>query len=174
MDPSPLVPYRICSSSREPEVRPVITSTPPDQLAEDARRGQETFDQHIRHLLRPEDDGKFVAIDIDTGTYKIDANDYAATGQLLARLPTARVWLMRTGQATTVPNCGQPLSQFLPRPITAVYCSLAPVTRSGSNASTRHPVRRPCPCALKSFQPFRSMFRQIPRRMKAQKSDDLL
>lgn len=78
----------------------MITSEPPDRLAEDARRGQEAFEQHVRPVLRPEDDSKFVAIDIETGSYEIDADDYAATGRLLARLPAARMWLMRVGQAT--------------------------------------------------------------------------
>ena len=78
----------------------MIASNPPDRLAEEARRGQAAFEQHVRPRLRPEDEGKFVAIDVQTGDYEIDADDYAATGRLLARLPAARVWLMRAGQAT--------------------------------------------------------------------------
>jgi hypothetical protein len=78
----------------------MIASEPPDRLAEDARRGQEAFERHVRPLLRPEDAGKFVAIDIETGNHEIDADDYAATGRLLARLPAARVWLMRAGEST--------------------------------------------------------------------------
>jgi hypothetical protein len=78
----------------------MIAAEQPDRLAEDARRGQEAFDRHVRPVLRPEDDGKFVAIDTETGDYEIDADDYAATGRLLARRPGARVWLMRAGQAT--------------------------------------------------------------------------
>jgi hypothetical protein len=79
----------------------MTTSTPPDQLADEARRGEEAFNRHVRHRLLPNDDGKFVAIDIDTGDYEIDADDYVATGRLLARRPSARIWLMRVGQATT-------------------------------------------------------------------------
>ena len=71
-----------------------------DSLAEDARQGQEAFDQYVRPKLRSEDHGKFVAIDIQSGSYEIDADDYLATGRLLARLPAARIWLMRVGQAT--------------------------------------------------------------------------
>ena len=51
-------------------------------------------------MLRPEDDGKYVAIDIETGDYEIDADDYAATGRMLARRPGARLWLMRAGYPT--------------------------------------------------------------------------
>lgn len=69
-----------------------------DNLAEDARRGQEAFDHYVLPTLQPEDDGKFVAIDIQSGSYEIDADDYLATGRLLAQLPAARIWLMRAGQ----------------------------------------------------------------------------
>ena len=72
-----------------------------DSLAEDARRGQEAFDRHVRPNLRPEDDGKFVAVDIHSGSYEIDADDYQATGRLMARLPGARIWLLRAGHPTT-------------------------------------------------------------------------
>ncbi len=71
-----------------------------DNLVEDARRGQEAFDRYVRPILQLEDDGKFVAIDIQSGSYEIDPDDYLATGRLLARLPAARIWLMRAGQAT--------------------------------------------------------------------------
>ncbi len=43
-----------------------------------AGQGAEAYDRHVRPALRPEDDDKFVAIDIDTGDYELDADDYAA------------------------------------------------------------------------------------------------
>src|SRR5947209_3491666 len=58
----------------------------PEELA---RRGSEVFDRPVRPLLRPEDDGKFVAIDIDTGDHEIDEDDYAAVSRLRARKPAA-------------------------------------------------------------------------------------
>ena len=69
------------------------------RLAEDERRAEEIYDQHIRAALRPEDEGKYVAIAIESGDFEVDADDYAATGRLLARHPGARLWLMRTGPA---------------------------------------------------------------------------
>ena len=72
-----------------------------NRLAEEARRGQAAFDQFVKPNLRPEDDGKFVAVDIHSGGYEIDADDYQATGRLMARLPGARIWLLRAGQPTT-------------------------------------------------------------------------
>jgi hypothetical protein len=67
------------------------------QLAEDERRAEEVYDRVIRPALRPEDEGKYVAVAVDSGEFEIDADDYAATGRLLARRPGARLWLMRTG-----------------------------------------------------------------------------
>jgi hypothetical protein len=67
----------------------------PEELA---RAGSELFDRHVRPVLRPEDDAKFVAIDVDTGDHEIDADDYAAVKRLRARRPLAEVWLGRVGQ----------------------------------------------------------------------------
>ena len=67
------------------------------RLAEDERLAEEIYDRLIRPALRPEDDGKYVAVADESGDFEINANDYAATGRLLARRPGARLWLMRTG-----------------------------------------------------------------------------
>jgi len=49
-------------------------------------------------MLRPEDDGKFVALDVQTGDYEVDEDDYAAVSRLRARKPAAEAWLSRVGQ----------------------------------------------------------------------------
>jgi hypothetical protein len=42
--------------------------TDPHRAPEDiARLGSVAFDHHVRPRLRPDDDGKFVALDIETG-----------------------------------------------------------------------------------------------------------
>ena len=79
----------------------MIATEKSDRLADEAIRGQEAFDRYVKAHLRPEDDGKFVAIDIQSGRYEIDADDYLATGRLMAELPGARIWLLRAGQPTT-------------------------------------------------------------------------
>jgi hypothetical protein len=71
---------------------------PRRSLDEVARLGADVFDRRVRPALRPEDDGKFVAIDVDTGAFEIDEDDYAAVTRLRARLPDAEVWLERAGQ----------------------------------------------------------------------------
>jgi hypothetical protein len=70
-------------------------------LNELAVLGADIFDRQIRSALRPEDDGKFVAIDVETGEYEMDADDYTAVTRLRARKPAADVWLLRAGYPTT-------------------------------------------------------------------------
>ena len=78
---------------------PVIES---HRTAEElARLGAEAFDRRVRPTLRPEDDGKFVAIDVVTGEHEVDGDDYAAVMRLRARLPSADVWLACVGQPTS-------------------------------------------------------------------------
>lgn len=65
-----------------------------------SRRGKEIYDRDVRPALSPEDEDKFVAIDIESGAYEIDGDDYAATERLLTRQPHAQIWLARAGQRT--------------------------------------------------------------------------
>lgn len=63
-----------------------------------SQRAAEVYDRDVRPALNAEDEGKFVAVDIESGAYEIDADDYAATERLLARQPRAQIWLARVGQ----------------------------------------------------------------------------
>ena len=90
-----------------------------DRLADEARRGQEAFDRYVKPNLCPEDDGKFVAVDIQSGGYEIDADDYQATGRLMTRIPGARIWLLRAGQPTTY-RMGRHEAGGSARPVVAV------------------------------------------------------
>jgi hypothetical protein len=74
------------------------TAEPRRSSGELDRLGTEDFDRRVRPTLRLEDDGKFVAIDVDTGDYEIDEDDYTAVMRLEARNLAADVWLMRVGQ----------------------------------------------------------------------------
>ncbi len=62
-----------------------------------AQRGDAIYERDIRPRLQPEDKGKFVLIDIETGAYEIDANELVASDRLLARYPEAQVWMVRVG-----------------------------------------------------------------------------
>lgn len=66
-------------------------------LDELAGLGEDIFDKKVRAALRPDDDGKFVAIDVETRDYEIDEDDYAAVARLRSRKPDAEIWLMRAG-----------------------------------------------------------------------------
>ena len=62
--------------------------------------GGEIFDQQIQPALRPEDDGRFVAIDVETGSYEMDEDDSTPVTRLRSRNPAADIWLMRVGSPT--------------------------------------------------------------------------
>ena len=73
---------------------------PPERRPTDevARLGTETYGRLVRPKLVPADDGKFVALDIFTGDYEVDEDDYTAIMRLRARVPAAEIWLERAGQ----------------------------------------------------------------------------
>jgi hypothetical protein len=62
-----------------------------------ARRGDEIYERAVRPHLTAADDGKFVAVDIETGVYEIDEDQLAAGKRLRARLPDAQTWFVRVG-----------------------------------------------------------------------------
>jgi len=72
-------------------------SKPHHSLDELAILGGNIFSRQVKPSLRPEDDGKFVAIDVDEGEYEIDEDDYTAVMRLKSRNPDAEVWLARAG-----------------------------------------------------------------------------
>jgi hypothetical protein len=62
-----------------------------------ARRGDAIYDRDVRPRLKPEDEGKFVAIDVETGAFEIEAEELAACDRLRARVPQSQIWLLRAG-----------------------------------------------------------------------------
>jgi hypothetical protein len=83
------------------------TKAPRFSGEEFARRGREIYERVIRPRLRPEDDGKLVAIDIESDEYAIDSDGYQASERLIERNPNAQIWLARVGRATTYRLGGQ-------------------------------------------------------------------
>lgn len=61
------------------------------------RRGEEIFSRRVRDAVKEENPQKFVAIDIETEDYEIDADQRAATDRLFARHPDAQPWVRRVG-----------------------------------------------------------------------------
>jgi hypothetical protein len=76
----------------------MTTRGPRYSREEFARRGRDIYERIVKPALCPEDDGKFVAIDIESGDYELDRNDYAATERLYSRRPDAQPWMERVGQ----------------------------------------------------------------------------
>ena len=72
----------------------------PDQSEREhvAKEGQRIFDRLAATGLRTEDDGKFIAIDVNSAAFEVDADDFTATERLLRRYPNARMWLGRVGR----------------------------------------------------------------------------
>lgn len=65
---------------------------------EDAcRRGEEIYDRDIRAGVEADNKGKYVAIDIESGAWEMDADEVAAGDRLRARFPTAQIWMTRVG-----------------------------------------------------------------------------
>jgi hypothetical protein len=64
---------------------------------EHARRGKEIYELDLRAQLEPENEGKIVAIDVDTKEFEVGENVISATRRLLARLPDAQIWCVRVG-----------------------------------------------------------------------------
>src|SRR5262245_5764225 len=56
-----------------------------------ARRGEALFESKVRPNLKPGDENKFVAIDIETGEYEIHRNEMTAGDRLRKRLPEAQI-----------------------------------------------------------------------------------
>ncbi len=60
-------------------------------------RGEAIYLERIFPLLSPEESGKFVAIDIESGDYEIDADDPYACLRLLERRPQSVIYGLRVG-----------------------------------------------------------------------------
>ena len=71
--------------------------------------GQSLYEREVRPHIRKEDEGKFIAIDIETGSFEMDPDDYTATEKLLKKRPTSQIWLCRVGHRTTYRIGGFPL-----------------------------------------------------------------
>jgi hypothetical protein len=62
-----------------------------------ASRGDAIYESAVRPHLTADDDGRFVAIDIETGAFEVDADELAACDRLRVRAPQAQIWMVRVG-----------------------------------------------------------------------------
>ena len=65
-----------------------------------ARRGQEYYDRHLRAKLEPQHNGKFLALDVETGDYELEASQLAAFDRAEAKHPGSVFYILRVGHTT--------------------------------------------------------------------------
>lgn len=64
---------------------------------EHARRGTAVYEQHVRPQVEAGNQGKIVALDVDTGAFEVAEDSVTASLRLLARHPDAQIWSVRIG-----------------------------------------------------------------------------
>ncbi len=64
---------------------------------ETARRGDEIYERQIRAQVEADNRGRVVAIDVESGAYRVDDNALVASERLLAEHPEAEIWCVRIG-----------------------------------------------------------------------------
>lgn len=62
-----------------------------------AQRGQQLYESGIRQQVEAGNEGKIVAIDIETGDFEVDETVIGATERLFERRPDAQPWGIRIG-----------------------------------------------------------------------------
>ena len=62
-----------------------------------ASRGDAIFDRNVGPRAGPEDEGKFVLIDIEMGVHEIDRDELTAPDRILARRFDAQMWRSHVG-----------------------------------------------------------------------------
>ena len=62
-----------------------------------AQKGTQIYQQTILPTLGIKDDGKIVAIDIETGEFELADTTLAAAAKMFERLPAAQLWFERVG-----------------------------------------------------------------------------
>lgn len=60
-------------------------------------RGREFYEQHLKALLEPKNNGQFLAIEPDSGQYFIGPNSTQVTLDAVAALPGKQFFLLRIG-----------------------------------------------------------------------------
>ena len=64
---------------------------------EHARLGEEIYRQHVRPHVEAGNQGKIVAIDVETGAFEVAEDTLTAAQRLLSHHPDAQVWCIRIG-----------------------------------------------------------------------------
>lgn len=64
-----------------------------------AKRGQALYESQVRQQVEPGNQGKIVAIDIETGAFAVADDVLPATNQLFEQNSAAQPWVVRIGHS---------------------------------------------------------------------------
>lgn len=64
---------------------------------EHAHRGTALYEQQVRPRVEAGNNGKVVALEVDTGDFEVADDSLTASQRLLARRPDAQIWCVRIG-----------------------------------------------------------------------------
>jgi hypothetical protein len=70
--------------------------------SEFTRRAHELYERNIRAQVEPDNKGKMLAIDVDSGDYSLADDSLTALDQIKAKNPDASVYILRVGFPTAV------------------------------------------------------------------------
>lgn len=62
------------------------------------RRGEALYEKQIKPEVKDTDRGKFLALDIESGAYEIDANELTALNRVKSKNPDAVLYMLRIGR----------------------------------------------------------------------------
>ncbi|MCT7992559.1 hypothetical protein [Laspinema olomoucense] len=62
-----------------------------------ARLGDEIYEYKVRPQVEEGNEGKIVAIDLETGDFEVDKSEIAACDRLESTHPDAQIWIVRIG-----------------------------------------------------------------------------
>ena len=71
------------------------------ELGEVTELAKAIYQEKIKHLVEPAENGKYVVIDVESGDYEIDEELIPASDRLYARRPNAAAYGGRVGYPTT-------------------------------------------------------------------------
>ena len=63
------------------------------------RRGNEIYESQVRSQVEEGNQGRIVAIDIETGAFEVADDLISAAKQLSARVPDTQTWFVRIGHS---------------------------------------------------------------------------
>ncbi|MEY2978964.1 MAG: hypothetical protein ACO31I_10240 [Prochlorotrichaceae cyanobacterium] len=75
----------------------MVVRQPRYSKEEFAQRGDYLYETQIKSQVETGNDGKIVAIDLESGNFEVDKSEIVACARLEARHPDAQIWMVRIG-----------------------------------------------------------------------------